>query len=432
MWTRPQEVEPSAMQQLQNIAALPWVVKHVAVMPDVHFGKGATVGSVIALRDAVSPAAVGVDIGCGMAAVRTSLTANDLPDSLRRLRTRLEAVVPVGFAQHREPAFTDDDANDWTSFWKMFDDLTPVVKARADKALRQMGTLGGGNHFVEVCLDSDDHVWVMLHSGSRGIGNQLAQHHISVARGLAHNAELPDPDLAVFLAGTQEMAAYRHDLYWAQDYARRNRTVMLRLVCDVLRAEFGDIGFETPISCHHNYVAEERHFGEDVLVLKFLNPVLRELVRLAAVELHLVGRAIHDNPVGERSLPGDRHPSALAGPRGRRGGCSRRDDRQRAEIPSDGRKVVELLVADNRGQRALRLNRHALSDDLHRPRRRRPVAWRRSRSGPDPRAAPGPDAGREPRKLGEQLVGTRPEVGYEVLAITATDTRLNGVGLQVS
>ena len=268
MWTRPQEVEPSAMQQLQNIAALPWVVKHVAVMPDVHFGKGATVGSVIALRDAVSPAAVGVDIGCGMAAVRTSLTANDLPDSLRRLRTRLEAVVPVGFAQHREPAFTDDDANDWTSFWKMFDDLTPVVKARADKALRQMGTLGGGNHFVEVCLDSDDHVWVMLHSGSRGIGNQLAQHHISVARGLAHNAELPDPDLAVFLAGTQEMAAYRHDLYWAQDYARRNRAVMLRLVCDVLRAEFGDIGFEEPISCHHNYVAEERHFGEDVLVTR--------------------------------------------------------------------------------------------------------------------------------------------------------------------
>ena len=268
MWTRPQEVEPSAMRQLQNIAALPWVVKHVAVMPDVHYGKGATVGSVIAIRDAVSPAAVGVDIGCGMAAVRTSLTANDLPDSLRRLRTRLEAVVPVGFAQHREPAFTDDDANDWTSFWKMFDDLTPVVKARADKAMRQMGTLGGGNHFVEVCLDTDDHVWVMLHSGSRGIGNQLAQHHISVARGLAHNAELPDPDLAVFLAGTQEMAAYRHDLYWAQDYARRNRAVMLRLVCDVLRAEFGDIGFDEPISCHHNYVAEEKHFGEDVLVTR--------------------------------------------------------------------------------------------------------------------------------------------------------------------
>jgi tRNA-splicing ligase RtcB len=268
MWTRPEEVEPIAMQQLRNIAALPWAVKHIAVMPDVHYGKGATVGSVIALRDAVSPAAVGVDIGCGMAAIRTTLTANDLPDTLRGLRSRLESVVPVGFDQHPEPAFTDDDADDWTGFWKRFDDLTPVVRARADKALRQMGTLGGGNHFLEVCLDTDQQVWVMLHSGSRGIGNQLAQHHISVARGLTHNAELPDADLAVFLAGTPEMAAYRHDLYWAQDYARRNRAVMLRLVCEVLRAEFGHIAFDETISCHHNYVAEEKHFGEDVLVTR--------------------------------------------------------------------------------------------------------------------------------------------------------------------
>lgn len=174
----------------------------------------------------------------------------------------------MGFAAHREPAFTDDDATDWSAFWKRFDDLTPAVKARADKALRQMGTLGGGNHFLEVCLDTEQQVWVMLHSGSRGIGNELAQHHISVARGLAHNAELPDADLAVFLAGTPEMAAYRHDLYWAQDYARRNRAVMLRLVCDVLRAEFPHIAFDEAISCHHNYVAEETHFGEDVLVTR--------------------------------------------------------------------------------------------------------------------------------------------------------------------
>jgi tRNA-splicing ligase RtcB (3'-phosphate/5'-hydroxy nucleic acid ligase) len=134
--------------------------------------------------------------------------------------------------------------------------------------MHQMGTLGGGNHFLEVCLDTDQRVWVMLHSGSRGIGNELAQHHIAVARTLAHNAELPDPDLAVFLAGTPEMAAYRHDLYWAQDYARRNRAVMMRLVCDVLRAEFPQIAFEKPISCHHNYVSEENHFGEDVLVTR--------------------------------------------------------------------------------------------------------------------------------------------------------------------
>ncbi len=268
MWTRPDEVEEFAMQQLQNISALPWAVKHIAVMPDVHYGKGATVGSVIALRDAVSPAAVGVDIGCGMTAVRTSLTANDLPETLRGLRSRMEAVVPVGFGQHKATAFTERDASDWASFWRKFDDLTPAVKARADKALHQMGTLGGGNHFLEVCLDTDQQVWVMLHSGSRGIGNELAQHHIAVARKLAHNAELPDPDLAVFLAGTPEMAAYRHDLYWAQDYARRNRSVMLRLVCDVLRAEFPHIAFEEPISCHHNYVAEEKHFGEDVLVTR--------------------------------------------------------------------------------------------------------------------------------------------------------------------
>src|ERR1041384_7180179 len=206
LWTRPEEVESQAMRQLRNISALPWAVKHVAVMPDVHFGRGATVGSVIALRDAVSPAAVGVDIGCGMTAVRTSLTASDLPETLRGLRSRMESVVPVGFGQHRATAFTERDASDWGSFWRRFDDLTPAVKARADKAMHQMGTLGGGNHFLEVCLDTDQRVWVMLHSGSRGIGNELAQHHIAVARTLAHNAELPDPDLAVFLAGTKEMA----------------------------------------------------------------------------------------------------------------------------------------------------------------------------------------------------------------------------------
>ena len=230
MWTRPQEVEPSAMQQLQNIAALPWAVKHVAVMPDVHFGKGATVGSVIALRDAVSPAAVGVDIGCGMAAVRTSLTANDLPDSLRRLRTRLEAVVPVGFAQHGEPAFTDDDANDWTSFWKMFDDLTPVVKARADKALRQLGSLGCR------ATTSSSSAWTpgrpSLADAALGVAQRrqdpLAELHIAAARKLPHNSGLPDRDLAVFLVGTPEMTAYQGDLTWAQTYARRNRDTMLR------------------------------------------------------------------------------------------------------------------------------------------------------------------------------------------------------------
>jgi tRNA-splicing ligase RtcB len=268
LWTQPETVEPQAMQQLRNIAALPWTFKHVAVMPDVHYGKGATVGSVIAMRDAVSPAAVGVDIGCGMTAVRTTLKAEDLPATLAPLRAKLERAVPVGFAQHREEAFTERDATDWSTFWKSFEALAPAVKPNAAKALHQMGTLGGGNHFIEICLDTKSQVWIMLHSGSRGIGNLLAQHHIAVARSLAHNQNLPDPDLAVFLANSNEMREYRHDLFWAQDYARRNRAVMLRLICDVLIQQFPNIAFDTPISAHHNYVAEETHFGEEVLVTR--------------------------------------------------------------------------------------------------------------------------------------------------------------------
>ncbi|WP_026425016.1 RtcB family protein [Actinokineospora inagensis] len=268
LWANPADVEEVAMRQLHNIAALPWTYKHVAVMPDVHYGKGATVGSVIAMRGAVSPAAVGVDIGCGMTAVRTSLTDKDLPASLAPLRTRLEAVVPVGQGMHKSEAFTGRDSADWERFWRAFDDLTPVVRKQSARALRQMGTLGGGNHFIEICVDTVGQVWVMLHSGSRGIGNILAQHHIEIAQGLAHNASLPDRDLAVFIAGTPQMAAYRHDLYWAQDYARRNRAVMLRLVCDVLRKQFHGVRFDDPISVHHNYVAEETHFGEEVLVTR--------------------------------------------------------------------------------------------------------------------------------------------------------------------
>ncbi|MFC5290643.1 RtcB family protein [Actinokineospora guangxiensis] len=268
LWTRPDSVEDQAMRQLHNIAALPWTFKHVAVMPDVHYGKGATVGSVIAMREAVSPAAVGVDIGCGMTAVRTSLTAEDLPASLAPLRAAIEAAVPVGFAMHRDAAFDGRDAGDWGAFWKSFDGLTDTTKLDRSRAVNQMGTLGGGNHFVEVCLDTTGQVWLMLHSGSRGVGNILAQHHIAVARDLTHNAELPDRDLAVFLAGTAEMTAYRRDLFWAQDYARRNRAVMLRLVSDALLTHFPTTTFDEPISVHHNYVAEEVHFGEEVLVTR--------------------------------------------------------------------------------------------------------------------------------------------------------------------
>jgi tRNA-splicing ligase RtcB len=264
LWASPHEVESEALNQLRNVTALPWVFHHVAAMPDVHYGKGATVGSVIAMRGAVSPAAVGVDIGCGMGAVRTNLRASDLPESLKTIRSDLEATIPVGFAGHDEPVKTAKT----DALWESFSELTPQVQGLFGRARVQLGTLGGGNHFIELCLDTEDNVWLMLHSGSRNIGKELAEIHMAKAKKLAHNKHLPDRDLAVFLAGTPEMKAYRHDLFWAQTYARLNREVMIDLASDVLRMHFPQIAFEEAIFCHHNYVAEEVHYGEEVLVTR--------------------------------------------------------------------------------------------------------------------------------------------------------------------
>jgi len=264
MWTPIHEVESSALDQLKNIAALPWVFSHVAVMPDVHFGKGATVGSVIAMKGAVSPAAVGVDIGCGMAAVRTNLTSHDLPDSLTDLRLQIEEKIPVGPNGHEGThKYAEKSA-----LWKEFSTLDKSVQDRLGIARGQLGSLGGGNHFIELCLDEKDHVWLMLHSGSRNIGKTLAEVHMARAKKLAHNAEIPDRDLSVFLAKTPEMEAYRRDLFWAQRYAAENRDVMLHIYQDILRTMFPKVAFETPVSCHHNYVSEECHFGEDVVVTR--------------------------------------------------------------------------------------------------------------------------------------------------------------------
>ncbi|MBR8741047.1 RtcB family protein [Nocardiopsis sp. MG754419] len=271
MWADPDRVESAAMDQLRNVTRMPWT-HGLAVMPDVHYGKGATVGSVIAMRDAVSPAAVGVDIGCGMTAVRTGLTSDRLPDDLRGLRSALEAVIPVGFHHHDTPVdptrLRGVRSTRWDAFWSGFDDLAEAVRPRAERARRQMGTLGGGNHFLEVCLDDDGFVWLVLHSGSRNIGKELADHHITRAQALPHNQDLPDRDLAVFLSGTPEMDAYRRDLFWAQDYARRNRDVMMGLACEVLAEQVPGTTFEQRISCHHNYVAEETYDGVDVLVTR--------------------------------------------------------------------------------------------------------------------------------------------------------------------
>ncbi|MFE5588697.1 RtcB family protein [Streptomyces sp. NPDC056549] len=273
MWADPASVEGGAMQQLQNVATLPWI-KGLAVMPDVHYGKGATVGSVIAMQGAVCPAAVGVDIGCGMSAVKTSLTANDLPGDLSRLRSKIEQAIPVGRGLHREAVdpkrLYQFPTAGWEDFWSRFDGVAESVKFRRERAGQQMGTLGSGNHMIEVCLDESGSVWLMLHSGSRNIGKELAEHHIGVAQQLPHNQGLVDRDLAVFVSDTPQMADYRNDLYWAQEYAKYNRAIMMALLKEVIRREFrkAKVTFGTEISCHHNYVAEERYEGMDLLVTR--------------------------------------------------------------------------------------------------------------------------------------------------------------------
>ncbi len=278
MWADEAGIEDQAVTQLRNVAALPWT-RGLRVMPDVHFGKGATVGSVIAMNQAVAPAAVGVDIGCGMTAVRTSLRPDQLPDDLGTLRAGIERGVPVGFAGHRgEPRILGKDpelARRFRDVMGGFDQLRARHRTLAaasgqatTKAITQTGSLGGGNHFIELCAGDDDRVWVTLHSGSRGTGNQLAQVHMEAAQKLPHNADLPDRDLAVFFAGTPQMDDYLHDLWWAQSYALLNRDVMLATIMDELTHRLPDIGFDDPIRCHHNYVAVETYDDTELIVTR--------------------------------------------------------------------------------------------------------------------------------------------------------------------
>jgi tRNA-splicing ligase RtcB len=269
VWAPLGEVDSRVIAQLKNVAALPWVAHHVAVMPDVHAGRGATVGSVIAMRGAIAPAAVGVDIGCGMAAVRTSLRARDLPGDLRRLRLAIEEAIPVGKGAHRAAAWEAAPEPVRAAGQALMDGHGALAaRVHPGTVACQLGTLGGGNHFIEVCLDTEDAVWLMLHSGSRHVGAALADHHIEIAHRLGHNQALVDRDLAVFLAGTAPFDAYRRDLYWAQAYARFNRELMLHLLVEVMRRFWPRLTLDEPISCHHNYVAEEVHFGDELLVTR--------------------------------------------------------------------------------------------------------------------------------------------------------------------
>src|SRR5437016_5471884 len=265
------ELEPAARQQLVNISKLPIVHHHVAAMPDVHLGIGATVGSVIPTKQAIIPAAVGVDIGCGMIARRLSLTTDDLDEErLRKVFNQISRDVPVGFESHNERDARAAAAKRFKRGLERIMQRHPGIGKRVSKHtswVHQLGTLGGGNHFIEVCLDESNRVWVMLHSGSRGIGNAIGSYFIELAKGDAqrNQVQLPDRDLAYFPEGAQHFDDYVAALGWAQDYARANRAEMVDLVLEAMRRHLPS--FEATgeaVNCHHNYVEREFHYGEHV------------------------------------------------------------------------------------------------------------------------------------------------------------------------
>ena len=279
MWTRGVPVEEKAKEQLANTARMHFIFNHVAAMPDVHVGIGATVGSVVATKGAIIPAAVGVDIGCGMMAVQTTLTASDLPESLGSLRSKIERAVPHGLVstrgRSRKGAWEVTPASVVTRWGALAERLERIEekypRLKTKDPQKQLGTLGGGNHFIEICLDTEQTVWVMLHSGSRGIGNLIGQTFIELARKdmQRHFINLPDRDLAYLVEGTQHFDDYVEAMGWAQDYAAENRRAMMDSVLRALREEVKAFALgEVAVNCHHNYTAKESHFGEQVLVTR--------------------------------------------------------------------------------------------------------------------------------------------------------------------
>lgn len=278
LWTQGVPVEDEARQQLMNTARLPFIFRHLAVMPDVHLGKGSTIGSVIPTVGAIIPAAVGVDIGCGMIAARTSLLAADLPDNLHGLRSAIEKAVPHGktFGRHDQGAWNEVPAHAdqaWKGLARRFRAITDKYP-RLEKTNNRnhLGTLGTGNHFIEVCLDEAGRVWFMLHSGSRGVGNAIGCLFIELAQAdmRQHLANLPDKDLAYFEEGSRHFDDYVEAVGWAQDFARQNRELMMQAVIaaarKVIRKPF-EASLEA-VNCHHNYVQREQHFGREVLVTR--------------------------------------------------------------------------------------------------------------------------------------------------------------------
>lgn len=269
-------IEDSALVQLKNLARLPFLASNgVAVMPDVHAGIGSTVGSVIATKKAIIPAAVGVDIGCGMNAVRLSLKASDLPDSLSAMRAQIEKGVPVGFSMHQRDDEVESNWGEHGALYERWTELSkefPDFKVKLRNVEAQLGSLGGGNHFIEVCIDESQDVWIMLHSGSRGVGNAIGRHFIDKAKELCErwHVELPDNDLAFLPEGEKTFDDYVKAVAWAQEYAFTNRAVMMDRVLQALRLTVPKPFTVTQeaINCHHNYVEIESHFGQNLWITR--------------------------------------------------------------------------------------------------------------------------------------------------------------------
>lgn len=269
------QIEASALAQLQNISQLPFIHSHVAAMPDVHTGIGATIGSVIPTKSAIIPAAVGVDIGCGMNATRLSLRAYELPDNLKKVRSAIETAIPVGFSMHKSVLADNRVVKALNQRLEQLLDRHPRIiksmKKPYETWTRQLGTLGGGNHFIEICLDENQQVWVMLHSGSRGIGNTIGCYFIDLAKRdmERYMAQLPDRNLAYFSEGAQHFDDYVEAVHWAQEYALWNRQEMMRLILAALHQHLPPFQVtQEAINCHHNYVAIEHHFGERVFITR--------------------------------------------------------------------------------------------------------------------------------------------------------------------
>lgn len=274
LWANEWEIEPQALEQIRKVSKLA-PVKYLRVMPDVHMGVGASIGTVIGMQDAIAPSAVGVDIGCGVSAVPTGLVWGHLDDGipnpadLRKIRAEVEKAIPVGFNVHETPVDIRkrfDLEFEHVNVWSRFDALYADVSHLRGRAEHQLGTLGGGNHFIELCADEYNELWLTLHSGSRNIGKEIAEYHIKLAKGLPHNKGLGD--LAYFKKGSDYFTHYLSDLYWAQNYAKTNRTVMMSLFKEVIKKLLPEANFGFEISCHHNYVKNETVDMEELIVTR--------------------------------------------------------------------------------------------------------------------------------------------------------------------